>query len=124
MINNTPLKVDDTIRCHDKEEMVNYSMALAQLDIETEFMYEKDGEKRVMAGNNKSEVVIPFEIENKEEVKEILDRLQKETELTEDIEQKINDVFRFMWEHGIFKIESIYTGNVKFILTVDKGAVR
>ena len=45
MINNTPLKVGDTIRCHDKEEMVNYSMALAQLDIETEFMYEKDGEK-------------------------------------------------------------------------------
>lgn len=74
-----------------------------------------------MAGNNESEVVIPFEIENKEEVKEILYRLQKETELTEDIEQKIKDVFNFMWEHRIFKIESIYTQDVKFVLTVEKG---
>lgn len=39
------LLVGDTIQCRDKEEMVNYSMALARLDIETEFMYEKDGEK-------------------------------------------------------------------------------
>ena len=74
-----------------------------------------------MAGNNESEVVIPFEIENKEEVKEILYRLQKETELTEDIEQKIKDVFNFMWEHRIFKIESIYTQDVKFVVTVEKG---
>lgn len=75
-----------------------------------------------MAGNNQSVTEIPFEIENKEEVKKFLDQLQKETELSKDIEQKIKDVFRFMWEHRIFKIESIYTQDVKFVLTVEKGA--
>ena len=74
-----------------------------------------------MAGNNEGTIEIPFEIENKEEVKKFLDQLQKETELSKDIEQKIKDVFNFMWEHRIFKIESIYTQDVKFVLTVEKG---
>lgn len=39
------LEVGDTIQCRDKEEMVKYSIALAQEGIETDFMYEKDGEK-------------------------------------------------------------------------------
>lgn len=74
-----------------------------------------------MAGNNESATEILFKIENKEEVKKFLDRLQKETELSKDIEQKIKDVFSYMWEHKIFKIESIYTQDVKFVLTVEKG---
>lgn len=73
-----------------------------------------------MAGNNESVTEIPFEIENKEEVKKFLDQLQKETELSKDIEQKIKDVFHFMWEHKIFKIESKYTNGVKFVMTVEE----
>jgi len=39
------LKVGDTIKCHNKEEMVEISEALAREDIITDFLYEKDGEK-------------------------------------------------------------------------------
>ena len=74
-----------------------------------------------MAGNNESVTEILFEIENKEEVKKFLDQLQKETELSKDIEQKIKDVFSYMWEHKIFKIESIYTQDVKFVMKVEMG---
>lgn len=74
-----------------------------------------------MAGNNESVTEILFEIENKEEVKKFLNQLQKETELSKDIEQKIKDVFSYMWEHKIFKIESIYTQDVKFVMKVEMG---
>lgn len=39
------LKVGDTIKCSTKEEMVDLMHELAKEDIETDFMYEKDGEK-------------------------------------------------------------------------------
>ena len=39
------LKVGDTIKCSAKEEMVDLMQELAKEDIETDFMYEKDGEK-------------------------------------------------------------------------------
>lgn len=39
------LEVGDTIQCLDKEDMVHYSMELSRLGVETDFMYEKDGEK-------------------------------------------------------------------------------
>ncbi len=39
------LKAGDTIKCADKEDMVNIMMNLAKEDIETDFLYEKDGEK-------------------------------------------------------------------------------
>lgn len=39
------MNIGDTIKCHDKNEMVDYMMALAQEGIETEFVYEKDGVK-------------------------------------------------------------------------------
>lgn len=74
-----------------------------------------------MAGNNKSGTVIPFEIENKEEVEKILEQFQKETELSESIEQKIKDIFKFMWERKIFKIESRYTNGIKFVMTVEES---
>ena len=74
-----------------------------------------------MAGNNKSGIVIPFEIENKEEVEKILEQFQKETELSESIEQKIKDIFKFMWERKIFKIESKYTNGIKFVMTVEES---
>ena len=77
--------------------------------------------KRIMAGNNKSGTVIPFEIENKEEVEKLMKQFQKEMALDKSIEQKIKDIFSFMWERKIFKIESIYTQDVKFVLTVEKG---
>lgn len=38
-------KVGDTIKCHNKEEMVEISCALAREDIITDFLYEKDGER-------------------------------------------------------------------------------
>ena len=38
------LKVGDTIKCHDKDDCVNYMTELDKCGIETDFMYEKDGE--------------------------------------------------------------------------------
>ena len=74
-----------------------------------------------MAGNNKSGIVIPFEIENKEEVEKFMKQFQKETALDKSIEQKIKDIFSFMWERKIFKIESRYTHGIKLVITVEKG---
>jgi hypothetical protein len=39
------LKVGDTIKCADKEDMISTMQELAKCDIETDFMYEKDGEE-------------------------------------------------------------------------------
>ena len=39
------LKVGDAIKCHDKDEMVEVMQKLANEDIFTEFLYEKDGEQ-------------------------------------------------------------------------------
>ena len=38
------IKVGDTIKCHDKDDCVNYVNELAKCGIETDFLYEKDGE--------------------------------------------------------------------------------
>ena len=40
-----PLQVGDTIKCSDPEEMVDYMYTLNREGIETDFMYEKDGER-------------------------------------------------------------------------------
>jgi hypothetical protein len=37
------LKVGDTIKCADKEDMISTMQELAKCDIETDFLYEKDG---------------------------------------------------------------------------------
>ena len=39
------MELGDTIRCHDKDDMVKTMMDLAKDGIETDFLYEKDGEK-------------------------------------------------------------------------------
>ena len=39
------LKVGDTIKCADAEDMISTMQELAKCDIETDFLYEKDGEK-------------------------------------------------------------------------------
>lgn len=39
------LRVGDTIKCHDAEEMVNLMTELEKENITTDFMYEKEGEK-------------------------------------------------------------------------------
>lgn len=39
------LKKGDTIQCRDKDDMVDTFMNLAREGIDTDFMYEKDGEK-------------------------------------------------------------------------------
>lgn len=39
------LQVGDTIKCHDKDEMVELMQELEKEDIHTDFMYEKDGVK-------------------------------------------------------------------------------
>lgn len=39
------LEVGDTIKCSTKEELVEWMTTLAKDDIETDFLYEKDGEK-------------------------------------------------------------------------------
>lgn len=39
------LKPGDMIKCVDKEDMVQTMMLLAQEDVETDFLYERDGVK-------------------------------------------------------------------------------
>ena len=39
------LKPGDTIKCANKEDCINTMTELAKCDIETDFLYEKDGEK-------------------------------------------------------------------------------
>ena len=38
------LKVGDYIECHDKEEMLDMSVELGKAGIQTEFVYEMNGE--------------------------------------------------------------------------------
>lgn len=38
------LKVGDYIGCHDKEEMLDMSVSLGKAGIQTEFVYEMNGE--------------------------------------------------------------------------------
>lgn len=39
------LKKGDTIKCKDKDDMVNTFMELQKVGVDTDFLYEKDGEK-------------------------------------------------------------------------------
>ena len=39
------LNKGDTIKCSDKDELVKLSVALAKENIDTDFLYEQDGEK-------------------------------------------------------------------------------
>ena len=41
------LKVGDTIKCHDKDDLIKTMTELAKCGIETDFLYEKDGENRL-----------------------------------------------------------------------------
>lgn len=39
------LNIGDTIRCRDKDDMVDYMMALAKEGVETDFQYEMKGRR-------------------------------------------------------------------------------
>lgn len=39
------LKVGDTIKCHDKEDLIDYMQGLEEMGYSTDFVYEMDGEK-------------------------------------------------------------------------------
>lgn len=39
------LSIGDTIKCADKEDCVNMMSELAKEGVETDFLYEKDGER-------------------------------------------------------------------------------
>ena len=39
------LKVGDAIKCHDEDDLIDTMKDLAELGIETDFVYEKAGEK-------------------------------------------------------------------------------
>ena len=39
------LKVGDTIKCHDANELIDVMTSLAKENISTEFLYEKDDQK-------------------------------------------------------------------------------
>lgn len=47
------LQVGDTIQCRDKDDMVNTFMELQKLNIDSDFLYEKDGEKGLWLVINK-----------------------------------------------------------------------
>lgn len=60
------LKVGDTIKCHDKDEMVEINIALEIENIHTDFMYEKDGKRGLWLVVTSTE---PVETMTVEEVK-------------------------------------------------------
>lgn len=39
------LNAGDIIKCHDKDDLIRVHEGLAKVDIETEFVYEMNGEK-------------------------------------------------------------------------------
>ena len=39
------LKIGDTIECSDRDDMIDYMYVLADEGIETDFMYEKEGQR-------------------------------------------------------------------------------
>ena len=39
------INVGDTIKCADKDDMVNTMLELSKCGVETDFVYEKDGEQ-------------------------------------------------------------------------------
>lgn len=41
----TKLCIGDTIQCHDKYDCIRTMMELERKGVETDFLYEKDGEK-------------------------------------------------------------------------------
>ena len=41
---NATLKVGDTIKCHDKDDLIKTMTELAKCGIVTDFLYEKDGQ--------------------------------------------------------------------------------
>lgn len=45
------LKVGDTIKCADKDDLVETHNILQRQGYDTDFLYEKDGKKRLVAGN-------------------------------------------------------------------------
>ena len=53
---NATLKVGDTIKCHDKDDCVDYMTELAKCGIETDFLYEKDGENGLQGIFTKQEI--------------------------------------------------------------------
>lgn len=42
---NKGLEIGDTIKCHDKEDRIHTMQELSKSGIDTDFLYEKDGEK-------------------------------------------------------------------------------
>lgn len=42
---NKVLRVGDTIECHDQDDCIRTMMELEHEGVETDFLYEKDGEK-------------------------------------------------------------------------------
>lgn len=47
------LKVGDTIKCHDPDDMVDKMEELTKSGINTDFVYEKDGKRRLLACSNR-----------------------------------------------------------------------
>ena len=41
----TKICIGDTIQCHDKDDCIRTMMELEREGVETDFLYEKDGEK-------------------------------------------------------------------------------
>jgi len=45
MTKKNNLKVGDTIKCHDRDDMIETMLSLAKENIECDFLYEKDNQK-------------------------------------------------------------------------------
>lgn len=47
------LKVGDTIKCHDPDDMIDTMNELVKSGVETDFLYKKDGKRRLLACSNR-----------------------------------------------------------------------
>lgn len=52
------LKVGDTIKCNNKDEIIGLMTELAKENVETDFLYEKDGKKGLWLEVKKSGVSV------------------------------------------------------------------
>ncbi len=53
------------------------------------------------------------------ELKDLYDRLKKETEISEKIKRELADVCNFMWEHKLEMIQMEYATGISFKLTME-----
>lgn len=89
------LKVGDTIKCSSAEEAVNHMTALEKEGVETDFLYEKDGEKGIWLEVQKATEKGDFEKEKsdlKEEISDLLNDIRAVKQENQELKDRIAEL--------------------------------